>query len=70
MIYNVSGVQQSDSAVHICTYIIFQILFYYRLSQDILCYTVGSFFKRCIFYCEHFQILLEIKSIWIKINML
>ena len=49
MIYNVSGVQQSDSAIHICIYIIFQILFYDRLSQDILCYTGGPFCKGIYF---------------------
>ena len=48
LIYNVvlvSGVQQSESVIHICLYILFQILFHYRLLQDIdyssLCYTVG-----------------------------
>ena len=39
----VSGVQYSDSVIYI--YILFQILFLYRLLQDIeycsLCYTVG-----------------------------
>ena len=51
LIYNavlVSGVQQSDSLIHIL--IIFQILFSYRLSQNTeqssLCYTVGPF---CLF---------------------
>ena len=46
LIYNVmlvSGVQQTDSVLYI--YIFFQILFHYRLLQDIeyssLCYTVG-----------------------------
>ena len=46
LIYNVvlvSGVQQSDSDIHM--YILFQILFHYRLLQGIeyssLCYTVG-----------------------------
>ena len=42
-IYNVSSVQQSDSVTNI--YTLFQILFDYRLLQDIeyssLCYTVG-----------------------------
>ena len=37
--------QQSDSIIHICIFILFQILFSYRLSQNIeqssLCYTVG-----------------------------
>ena len=39
----VSSVYQSDSVIHL--YILFQILFHYRLLQDIeyssLCYTVG-----------------------------
>ena len=43
LIYDVSGVQQRDSVIHI--YILFQSLFHYRLLQDIeyssLCYTVG-----------------------------
>ena len=52
-IYNVSGVQQSDSVIHghtrahVCIHILFQILFHYSLSQDIdyssLCYTVGHY---------------------------
>ena len=41
----VSGVQQSDSVIHIHVSILFQILFPFRLSQNIeqssLCYTVG-----------------------------
>ena len=48
LIYNVvlvSGVQQSDSVIHIRIPSLFQILFYYRLLQDTeyssLCYTVG-----------------------------
>ena len=49
LIYNVSGVQQSDLAtyihIYICIYTLFQILFHYRLLEDIehssLCYTVG-----------------------------
>ena len=40
----VSDVQQSDSVI-VYIYILFQILFHYRLLQDIeyrsLCYTVG-----------------------------
>ena len=42
----VSGIQQSDSVIHTYIYIyIFQILFPYRLLQNIkyssMCYTVG-----------------------------
>ena len=41
----VSGVQQSDSVIHIYVPILFQILFPFRLLQNIeqssLCYTVG-----------------------------
>ena len=41
----ISGVQQSDSIIHIHIFILFQILFPYRLLQYIehssLCYTVG-----------------------------
>ena len=41
----VSGVQQSDSIIHIHVSILFQILFPFRLLRDIeqrpLCYTVG-----------------------------
>ena len=41
----VSGVKQSDSAIHIHVSILFQILFPFRLSENIeqsfLCYTVG-----------------------------
>ena len=41
----VSGVQQSDSAIHIHVSILFQILFPFRLLHNIeqssLCYTVG-----------------------------
>ena len=41
----VSGVQQSDSVMHIYISILFQILFPFRLLQSIeqssLCYTVG-----------------------------
>ena len=41
----VSGVQQSDSVIHIHISILFQILYPYRLLQDTdyssLCYTVG-----------------------------
>ena len=47
MIYNVvlvSGIQQSDSVIHIHIFILFQILFPYRLLHNIeqssLCYTV------------------------------
>ena len=38
VIYNfmlVSGVQQSDSVIHMCIFILSQILFSYRLSQNI-----------------------------------
>ena len=42
----ISGVQQSDSIIHIHVCILFQILFPFRLLQSIeqsfLCYTVGS----------------------------
>ena len=42
----VSGVQQSDSVIHIYMYILFHIHFHYSLLQDIeynsLFYTVGS----------------------------
>ena len=41
----VSGVQQSDSVIHIHVSIVFQILFLFRLLQNTeqssLCYTVG-----------------------------
>ena len=41
----VSGVQQSDSVIHIHISILFQILFLFRLlhntEQSFLCYTVG-----------------------------
>ena len=41
----VSGVQQSDSVIHMHVSILFQILFPFRLFQNIeqnsLCYTVG-----------------------------
>ena len=41
----VSDVQQSDSVIHICVFILFQILFPFRLLHNIvqssLCYTVG-----------------------------
>ena len=41
----VSGVQQSDSVIHICVSIVFQILFPFRLLQNIeqnsLCYAIG-----------------------------
>ena len=41
----VSGVQQSDTVIHIHVSILFQILFPFRLLQSIeqssLCYTVG-----------------------------
>ena len=42
--YNVvliSAVQQSDSVLHIYIYIIFQILFHYRLLQDTEYSTLG-----------------------------
>ena len=49
LIYNVvlvSGVQQSDSVIHIHIFILFQILFPLRLLQNnelhSLCYTVGA----------------------------
>ena len=45
LIYNVSGVQQSDSVIHVHVSILFQILFPFRLlhntEQCSLCYTVG-----------------------------
>ena len=48
LIYNtvlVSGIQQSDSVIHIYVSILFQILFPFRSFQNIeqnsLCYTVG-----------------------------
>ena len=41
----VSGIQQSDSVIHIHTFILFQILFPFRLlwstEQDSLCYKIG-----------------------------
>ena len=41
----VSDIQQSDSVIHICTSILFQILFLHRLSQNTgwssLCHTAG-----------------------------
>ena len=43
----VSGVQQSDSVIHIHVSILFQVLFPFRLLQDIeqtsLCYTVDPY---------------------------
>ena len=48
----VSGVQQSDSVIHICVhrFIIFHIRFHYGLLQDAeyspLCYTVGP----CLYF--------------------
>ena len=52
----ISVVQQSDSAIHIYIYnicIIFPIIFYYGLLQDInyssLCYTVGTCFLSGLF---------------------
>ena len=43
----ISAVQQSDSVIHIHIFILFQILFPYRLLHNIeqssLCYTVGPF---------------------------
>ena len=43
----VSGVQQSNSVIHIHVAILLQILFLFRLLQNIeqssLCYTVGSY---------------------------
>ena len=68
MIYNVvlvSGVQQSDSVVSIYLYILYQVLFHYRLLQDSdyysLCYTVGPcylshFYKEDGIPVELFQI--------------
>ena len=45
----VSGVQQSDSVIHIHVSILFQILFPFRLLHNIgqrsLCYTVGPCFE-------------------------
>ena len=44
-VVTVSGVQQSDSVIHINVSILFQILFPFRLlhntKQSSLCYTVG-----------------------------
>ena len=40
LVYNTLSVQQSDSAVHISISILFQILFHYRLLQDIEIYYV------------------------------
>ena len=41
----VSSIEQSDSVMHVYTYILFNILFHYGLLQDTeyscLCYTVG-----------------------------
>ena len=49
----VSGVQQSNSVIHIHVYILFQILFPFRLLQNIeqssLCYTVGPCWLSIIF---------------------
>ena len=46
----VSGVQQSDLAIHVTISIIFQFLFPSRLLQHIdqssLCYTVGPYWKK------------------------
>ena len=43
----VSGVQQSDSVAHIHVFIIFQIIFLFRLLQNIeqisSCYTIGPY---------------------------
>ena len=47
----VSGVQQSDSVIHIHVSILFQILFPFRLLQNLeqcsLCYTVQTFEFEC-----------------------
>ena len=69
----VSGVQQSDSVIHIHVSILFQILFPLRLLQNIeqssLCYTVGpcclstlntavyTFFKFYLFICLFLAVL-------------
>ena len=51
--YDVSGVQQSDSLMHIYISILFQIHFHYKLLQDIeyssLCYTVGPCFLSILY---------------------
>ena len=69
LIYNVvfvSGVQHSDSVIHIHIYILFQILFPYRLSQNIeyssLRYTVGPCLSIlcivvCIYSCYYYHYL-------------
>ena len=56
----VSGVQQSDSVIHIHVSILFQILFPFRLLQNIeqssLCYTVGpclvSILNIAVYTCQ------------------
>ena len=50
----VAGVQQSDSVIHIHISILFQVLFPFRLLQNIeqssLCYTVGPCWLSILFY--------------------
>ena len=54
----VSGVQQSDSVIHIHVSILFQIIFPIRLLQNIepssLCYTVGPCWLSILFYFLNF----------------
>ena len=49
-----SGVQQSDSFIHICVSVLFQILFPFRLLHNIeqssLCYTVGPCWLSFFFF--------------------
>ena len=64
LIYSVldSGVLQNDSVIHIHIFILFQILFPYRLSQNIkqspLCYTIGP----CWLSILHIQQCLYVNS--------
>ena len=50
----VSGVQQSDSVVHIHVSILFQVLFpftlFHNIEQSSLCYTVGPGWSSILFY--------------------
>ena len=67
-----SAIQQCDSVIHIYTSIIFQILFPYRLSQNVgsssLCYVVGpSLTILCFsdkFLCLNYRSLLLYRRLW------
>ena len=57
----VSGVQQSDSAIHKCISIFFQIIFPYSLLQSIeysfLCQNGRSLLVICFMYCSFYMLL-------------